>query len=165
MTLSQHRHSEASARRIVKERSRGRCETCGAAETLDWAHRVPKGQGGPWCPSNGLAQCRSCHRTSEGNPLQAYAKGIRLRSHLDPHLEPVYLGPPAVHVPGWWLLDELGGYIHVEVTFALPHGLVCRHCRREIHIDTSTNEPIWVHSDTSEARCQPHRSADPKEPQ
>lgn len=155
MSLQSHSHSEGNARKVVKARSGGRCETCGSSEPLDWAHRLNRSHGGLWCPSNGLAQCRSCHRVAEGEPLQAYAKGIRLRSGLDSHTEPVWLGPPAVPNPGWWILDELGCYIGVEVTVAIPHGLVCRSCRREIHISTATGEPLWVHSDTALARCSP----------
>lgn len=153
MSLQDHSHAEGNARKVVKGRSRGRCETCGAAGGLEWAHRVNRSHGGPWCPSNGLAQCRDCHHSSEANPLQAYAKGIRLRSGADPHLEPVWLEPPTVPNPGWYVLDELGGYIGVEVTFAIPQGLVCRHCRKSIHLSTATGEPSWVHSDSSLARC------------
>lgn len=107
--------SEDRARRIVRERSHGRCETCGVQGT-DWAHRRAAGQGGQWRAANGLLQCRPCHAWCESQPLLADAGGWRLvHRDSDPALVPVWLfGGP--YPRGWHLLDDEGCVTYVDST-------------------------------------------------
>lgn len=102
---------EARARRVVTARADGRCEARGCPDPTDWAHRVGRAQGGPWCPSNGLALCRSCHQWCDhaGNRDEAEALGWMLRRRHDPAATPVLL-----HRHGWVLLDPAGGITPTE---------------------------------------------------
>lgn len=86
--------AERSARLIVHERSGGLCEVDGQARAADWAHRVAEGQGGPWCPSNGLHLCRDHHAWCHAHPAAARERGWLLRSTDDPLATPALL---AVH--------------------------------------------------------------------
>lgn len=95
---------ERRARLLVAERSGGLCECCMTARAVDWSHRVRRSQSGPWCPANGIAQCRTCHRLTDGGSPRAERLGWHLRRHQDPLTTPVYL---ARH--GWVLLDPNGG--------------------------------------------------------
>jgi hypothetical protein len=69
---------ESRARREVYRRSRGLCEAryrhC-LGWASEWHHRRNQGQGGPWCPSNGLHLCASCHRWVTAHPTGAKARG------------------------------------------------------------------------------------------
>ena len=82
---------ETRARRLVRDRAEGRCEGCGRAPGVEWAHRVSRAQGGPWCPSNGLLLCGpgGCHHWSHLNPEAARQWGWMLRRHQDPATSPV----------------------------------------------------------------------------
>lgn len=154
MSLTDHPHTEGRARRLVSERAAGLCECCHGRKPLEWAHRVNRSHGGPWCPANGLHLCGDCHRRTESELEEAYRLGIRLKSTEDPHVTPVWLDHVAGR-PGWWILDELGCYVAVEVTHAVPRGLSCRHCGLDVHIVNATTGPEWVHTVSGLTRCQP----------
>lgn len=89
------RVAEREAKRVVRERSGGVCEGCGEARASNFAHRKRQGQGGPWCPSNGLDLCGSgstgCHGWSHENVTAAEELGWMLRSRQDPESEPAVL--------------------------------------------------------------------------
>lgn len=151
------RHSEAYAREVVYGRAGSKCERCRTAgKPLEWAHRLARGQGGPWCPTNGLHLCVDCHAWSHSHSEEAYRLGIRLRSTTDPHVAPVWL--EVLGNEGWWALDPQGGYLAVEVSHATPRGLECRYCRQDIHIVNAERGPEWVHTGSGSILCQP-RSA------
>lgn len=96
---------EREARKLLAARSGGTCEGCGRAPATDYAHRVGKAQGGPWCPANALALCRRCHEWSHGTPTEARSVGWLLRSTDDPATFPALL-----HGRGLNLLTADGGY-------------------------------------------------------
>lgn len=79
---------ERQARRIVRARSGGVCEGCGQAPAAHWAHRVGEGQGGPWCPSNGMHLCAPCHAWCHAHPRLAKERGWMLYPTRDPRVEP-----------------------------------------------------------------------------
>lgn len=105
---------ERLARKLVRARSGDVCEGCGQARATNWSHRIAKGQGGPWCPSNGLHLCGSgttgCHGFIEDEPTVARdQRGWRLKPTDDP------LTSPALHwLHGWVLLDPDGSLTSVE---------------------------------------------------
>ena len=77
----------------------------------EYAHRVGRAQGGPWCPSNALALCSRDHRWCHANPAKARDLGWLLRSTDDP------LSVPAVMAwRGWFLLANDGGLTPTERT-------------------------------------------------
>jgi hypothetical protein len=109
---------EKRARQLVRARSGRVCEGCSQARATNWAHRVGRGQLGPWCPTNGLDLCGSgttgCHGWATANPKAARAKGWVLRSTDQPG------ELPALHaLHGWILLDEDGGWVQVDAEGAL----------------------------------------------
>lgn len=105
---------EKRARQLVKARSGGRCEVGCHEPASDWSHRVARSQGGPWCPSNGVALCAGHHRWLHANPAAARDQlGWRLRSTDKPAEMPVLLAG------GWVLLDEDGGWTQVDADEAL----------------------------------------------
>ena len=104
---------ETRARDLVAVRSGGRCEGCGAAPATDWAHRVGRAQGGPWCPSNGLHLCGpdGCHRWSHANPAAARSVGWMVRRGENPATVPALL-----HGRGWVQLTPSGLITPIERT-------------------------------------------------
>lgn len=80
--------NEGSCRRIVAERSGGMCERCGHTPAESHHHRVKRGQGGKWEPSNIAHLCgdgtRGCHGWIEANPAAAREEGWALRRGEDP---------------------------------------------------------------------------------
>lgn len=116
--------NEQQARRIVAERAKGRCELCGISEgerPLTFSHRMPKGLGGNWYPSNGLRACGSgttgCHGWIEHHPADAAAAGWRITRPESPYTSPAFLVLPW---PGWWLLDDDGGYLTPDGDRPIP---------------------------------------------
>lgn len=100
---------EREARRLVAERSQGRCEIgfwcSGGAAAVDWSHRVARSQGGLWDAANGLAACRRDHEFCHAYPIKARIHGgWILRSTDDFRTYPVH---HPVH--GWVVLDSAGG--------------------------------------------------------
>lgn len=90
--------NEKTARRIVYERSGGRCERCGMARAAEWHHRRNRSQGGQWTPSNGLHLCTPCHHWVTVHPAESYDEGWMLRAGSPPESTPVktwrgYLAP------------------------------------------------------------------------
>lgn len=115
--------TEARGRVAVRERSQGRCETCGRQDAHGVHHRQPRSAGGTWHPANLLDLCgdgvRGCHGAVEahvdpftGEPVDTYAMGWHVRrcAHLvlNPRDVAVRLAHP-VYGPGWWTIDDAGG--------------------------------------------------------
>jgi hypothetical protein len=84
-----------SAKKIVRERSGGRCEylTVHPGDTppsyrsfrcteraTQFHHRRRRGQGGEHTPENLLHLCAGCHDRIHANPAQSYASGLLIRS-------------------------------------------------------------------------------------
>lgn len=110
--------TEAAARRLVKARSRGRCEGCRGVAT-DYSHRrrvnVQAG-GHSWCPCNALHLCRTCHRWAHANPEKARLRGWHVSSYTE-HPGDV----PVTTVAGWFVLDCEGSGRHLhanEIVFS-----------------------------------------------
>jgi hypothetical protein len=88
--------TEANGRRIVRERSGGLCELALPDLCLGRAagvhHRIKRGQGGTWAPSNLLDACGSgtmgCHGWVEAHPKDANAIGLWLHANDDSLLVP-----------------------------------------------------------------------------
>jgi len=109
--------SEAAGREAVRERSFGRCEGCPCHRGESFQHRVKKGQGGLWSPSNGIRLCGSgttgCHGDVEHNPEIAYLLGLGCKSTDDASAVPAYLHTP--YGTGWWLLNHDGSITYVDI--------------------------------------------------
>jgi hypothetical protein len=87
---------EKRARQLVAERASGvsggpLCEGCLTARANDWAHRLHRSRGGLWCPTNGLAFCRDCHKFQHHRPVDAENIGWTVPSGVDPATVPVWL--------------------------------------------------------------------------
>lgn len=88
---------EGCARRLVKRRSGGLCEIrlpgC-MVRAVDFHHRKLAGQGGRWCPGNGLHCCRPCHRAvtnTNGHRPEYEDKGWIVPAHVErPAMVKVY---------------------------------------------------------------------------
>lgn len=106
---------EKRARQLVRARSNGACEGCDQARATDWSHRIGAGVGGPWCPSNGMHMCWTCHDSIGARPGAARdERGWRLKSTDRP------AEMPALHaVHGWVLLDADGDLTPVDADDAL----------------------------------------------
>jgi len=98
---------------IVKQRSRGVCERCLAAEAVQIHHRCPRGAGGSAhrpevnLPANLIDLCRSCHELVESRREEAYVLGLLVHRAQRPAEVPVTVGlPPFTHR---FLLDDDGG--------------------------------------------------------
>lgn len=98
---------ERATRKLVEARSDGFCEKCGTPGATDKAHRVSRGVGGGWEPSNILDLCNPCHRYNHQNPTTAYNGGWHLRTGSTPHTSPVYLHHEGTF--GHAYLDDDGG--------------------------------------------------------
>lgn len=100
--------AEMAARRLVRERSGGICEVCGAARATNYQHRKNRSQGGQWSAANGLDDCGSgttgCHGFIHANPAKSYAAGWSVKGAFDESSTPVRT------VRGLVLLDNEGGY-------------------------------------------------------
>jgi hypothetical protein len=101
--------AERLARAVLRRRSGGLCEGCHREEATDYAHRVSRAQGGPWCPANALHLGRGCHRWSHAEPVAARSVGWLLCSTDD------YLTFPAL-LPciGWAYLTPDGDVVPVD---------------------------------------------------
>lgn len=110
--LDTHRRETAVAgaafsdrvRRIIEQRSLGRCEVCGLNRSgMQIHHRRPRGMGGTvdgWVGDspNGLMICQGCHRMVEDRRHWAYTKGLLVRHGWHSVDVPVMLAS------GWSLL-------------------------------------------------------------
>lgn len=97
---------ERDARAVVRARAAGLCEGCQRAPATDYAHRVGRAQGGPWCPANALHLCRPCHGWCHANPAEARTFGWLLRSTDNPLTSPALL-----YGRGWTYLTVDGLYV------------------------------------------------------
>lgn len=98
----------------LRARAAGRCEVCAAAPDAHSHHRRPRRMGGSRNPAtnglcNGLRLCLPCHDWVESNRAAGYELGLLLPAAADPALSPARL--ITVYGPGWWLLDDTGGYV------------------------------------------------------
>ncbi|BDZ52474.1 hypothetical protein GCM10025867_47150 (plasmid) [Frondihabitans sucicola] len=98
---------ESATRRLIRLRSWGICERCGVKPASEAAHRVGRGVGGNWDPSNLLDLCHDCHAENHREPARAYREGFHLQSHQDPLIEPVEIAHRGLRIRV--LLDNLGG--------------------------------------------------------
>ena len=87
--------AERQAREVVRDRSGGVCEVCGARRASNWHHRLNRSQGGLWCPTNGLDLCGSgttgCHGWITEHPALSRPRGWIVQPHQDPATVPVDL--------------------------------------------------------------------------
>lgn len=105
--------AEKEARRLVRERSGGICEVCGARPATNFQHRKAKSHGGPWSASNGLDVCgmgnaSGCHGYIHQNPNTACENGWTVKSWDDEAVKPVKTSHGLV------LLDAEGGFAAVQ---------------------------------------------------
>lgn len=108
--------TERHCRRLVKARCGGWCELRIAGVCLgrytNLSHRVARGQGGPWDPSNVVAACGSgttgCHGWLHSNPALAKSQGWMLPPWRDPAAEPLWVYTPEGDRV-WVLLTVDGG--------------------------------------------------------
>jgi hypothetical protein len=75
--------NEAKCRAIVKERSHGICEICGAARGLQMHHRRNRSQRGRWEPQNILHLCVECHHSVTVHPKWATEMGWSIQGRVD----------------------------------------------------------------------------------
>lgn len=103
---------ESEARRLVRERSGGVCEVCGAQRATNYQHRKNRSQGGQWSASNGLDVCGSGttgdHGYIHAHPAESYERGWSVKGAYDPAEVPVQTRHGLV------LLDDEGGRTAVE---------------------------------------------------
>jgi hypothetical protein len=66
---------ERVCRPIVRERSGGICEICGALRASEQHHRRNRSQGGQWQPSNILDLCSADHKFITEHPAMAVRNG------------------------------------------------------------------------------------------
>jgi len=112
--------NETRCRAIVKGRSGGCCEMCGApAESMH--HRKNRSQGGKWEPSNIVQLCGDGSRKCHG--MLTNTNGRRLEFEDKGWIVPSYLAPvdvPFAHgLHGHVFLDDAGGWRPVEFTEVL----------------------------------------------
>jgi hypothetical protein len=110
--LADVRWSEEAGRLAVAGRSQGRCEGCGSAGDLQWAHRKRRSQCGTWSPINGLHICDSCHRLAHAHPLIAQGLGWEVGPLEEPADIAVWILTVNRVGPGWHLLaieDDASG--------------------------------------------------------
>jgi hypothetical protein len=69
------RWCERVCRPIVRERSEGICEICGALRASEQHHRRNRSQGGQWQPSNILDLCSQDHKFITEHPEMAVRNG------------------------------------------------------------------------------------------
>lgn len=82
---------ERNGRKIVRERSQGRCEIGIGCVAAEQHHRMNRSQGGSWKPSNLLHLCASHHLHITTHPQAAREQGWAVASHQDPASTPVWL--------------------------------------------------------------------------
>jgi len=104
---------EKEARRLVRERSGGICEICGAQQATNFQHRKARAHAGIWSASNGLDVCGmgnafGCHGYIHQNPDAACENGWSVKSWDDETTIPVR----TVH--GLVLLDDEGSWKEVS---------------------------------------------------
>lgn len=70
--------SETTARKLVRERAKGRCEVCGGPG-YEYSHRRRRNiRGHAWCPCNGVLSCRTCHAKMHAHPERARELGLHV---------------------------------------------------------------------------------------
>lgn len=82
---------ERNGRKIVRDRSQGRCEIGIGCVATEQHHRRNRSQGGSWKPSNLLHLCHVHHSHVTTNPQAAREQGWAVASHQDPAHTPVWL--------------------------------------------------------------------------
>lgn len=113
---SEVKGSQHQARRLVRERSGGRCEIALRGVCLgrvhSFHHRVNRSQGGGWSASNGLDLCGTgttgCHGHVTEHPMDAKRNGWAVPGWATP------AGVPLLYRGEWVLLDDDGGSVAVE---------------------------------------------------
>lgn len=95
-------------RKQIKERSKERCEVCGAlALHPQIHHRRPRGMGGSKDPvtgsaANGIWIHATCHSKIESQRSWAFDHGYLVRQSEDPRYIPIKIAG------AWYLLDDQG---------------------------------------------------------
>lgn len=103
-----------ATRRILRERSGGVCEVCGAARATEASHRRPRGMGGTSLthrhgPAWVIDACHDCHQGRiERHRVEALAHGWLLDAGQDAAATPAWL--TLIYGTGWWFLLDDGGY-------------------------------------------------------
>jgi hypothetical protein len=94
---------ERVCRPIVRERSGGICEICGALRASEQHHRRNRSQGGQWQPSNILDLCSADHKFITEHPAMAVRNGWSIQGTVAvPSNSPVRYRGEVV------LLDDFG---------------------------------------------------------
>jgi len=109
-----------SQKKIMRARSRGVCEGCGAAPAAEFHHRQYRSRGGASVASNGLHLCgwgnhTGCHgvaHTAIGEQL-----GWSIRSGFDPAVVPVFHKA----AQWWWRQTDDGLLIPVPAADAVEY--------------------------------------------
>ncbi len=127
-TVCERTIAEKDCRDTAFARADGACEIrmegwC-QGRAREWQHRLPKGRGGLYVPSNGLAVCGhgnsdGCHGYIHQHPTISVEKGWTLPTGSDPALEPA-----EVWVWGHYqvraLLDDDGAFHLAERSEVVP---------------------------------------------
>jgi hypothetical protein len=106
------------ARRLLAERSCGRCEVCGVRPAREAQHRKNRSQGGKWDLSNLLHVCGhgntdGCHGFIHQHPTTAYANGWSVRQPRSPAEIPAWAWSPYGRIYVW--LHDDGTTSPVEI--------------------------------------------------
>ncbi len=94
----------ADSRPVVKGRSGGMCERCGAERATDMHHRQLR-RHGDHLPANLVHVCRTCHNAVHADPAKAELAGFIVPSWANPRQCPIKHS-----VWGRVRLDDDGGW-------------------------------------------------------
>ena len=99
-------------RELLRLRSQGVCELCGADQATNFHHRKNRSQGGGNELSNAMHLCGSgttgCHGMVTEHPTDSFDNGWSVRSFADP------AGTLVKRQGEWVLIDDLGYVTPVE---------------------------------------------------
>jgi hypothetical protein len=113
----------------ARARALGLCEL-GPHQGAEFAHRISRGRLGSYTAANGLWLCNWHHQVlSHGSQALSYDAGWMVHTDQDPATVPVWLD--GAYGPGWWLLDDDGGFTpagpgRASITVPQPADLIPR---------------------------------------